>query len=193
LCIGTGVQALSGLTQATAVDDLDLLSCDHAPAWSSLLRSLPRAWLHRDPVPWHELAACVASEDPAPALAAGRYEMVPVMHCDPADNALTLARHLPVGTQFFWAVRDPEAAASEWRDVLDGAAACAPQCGLLFNCIARGPGFYGGRDRDWQRVRERFPRMPFAGFYGNGEIAWRGQDNRLLQYASVLALMKGVD
>ena len=97
-------------------------------------------------------------------------------------------RHLPVGTELFWAMREPEGAAREWHDLLRNTVA-TPQCGLLFNCLSRGAGFYGGQDKDWQQVRERFPRMPFAGFYGNGEIAWRAQDNRLLQYASVLALM----
>lgn len=189
LHVAPGLQPVSGVTQVTAMDGLDLLSTDHQPAWTSLLHALPRELVHRGPLPWYGVAACVTQEDPAAALASGRYEMVPVLDCDPAGNAVTLARHLPPATSLFWALRDPEQASGEWETLLRAPRLRTPACALLVSCLGRGAGFYGGHDRDWECVRERFPGLPFAGFYGNGEIAWRSGDNRLLQYSSVLTLM----
>jgi len=183
-----GIRPLSALLQVTAVDGLDLLACDHAPAWSSLLRLLPPGQLQRDEPPWAGVVACIANDDPHAALADGRYEIVPLLACDPVDNAVSLARPLAPGVQFFWGLRDPEAAVAQWHALFALSPAVAPAYGLFFSCIGRGAGFYGGRDRDWQAVRDRFPGMPFAGFYGNGAIAWCAGANRLLQYASVLAL-----
>jgi small ligand-binding sensory domain FIST len=63
-----------------------------------------------------------------------------------------------------------------------------PCFGLMFPCMGRGPMFYGGEDRDQKILAERYPGLPFIGFYGNGEIAHFDGANRLLQYSTVLAL-----
>ena len=60
---------------------------------------------------------------------------------------------------------------------------------LLFSCAGRGPGFFDGRDADWENVRRLYPKTPMIGFYGNGEIAAISGRNRLLQFASVCALV----
>ena len=63
-----------------------------------------------------------------------------------------------------------------------------PAFGLCFPCMGRGPYFYGGVDRDLEAITRRFPGLPLIGFYGNGEFAHLDDGNRLLQYATVLAL-----
>jgi small ligand-binding sensory domain FIST len=186
LCVGSGLRPLSGLMQVTASSDGDLLSCDHVPAALSLARATAPVLTSAGPL---YVVACLADEDPEVALASGRYEIVPVLCIDAREDALSVARRLAIGTSFFWALRDPESVASKWREALRALETPPPACGLMFSCLSRGAPFYGGRDRDWEAVRERFPGLPFAGFYGNGEIAWNAGANRLLQYASVLALL----
>jgi small ligand-binding sensory domain FIST len=188
LRVGSGLRPLSVLMQVTASSDRDLLSCDHLPAAATLARAASPALLARG-MPHYSLAACLADEDPEPALASGRYEIVPVLDIDAREQSVSVARRLGIGTSFFWALRDPASAASEWKEALQPPETLPPACGLMFSCLSRGAPFYGGRDRDWEAVRERFPGLPFAGFYGNGEIAWKAGANRLLQYASVLALL----
>ena len=60
---------------------------------------------------------------------------------------------------------------------------------MLINCAGRGPAFFDGRDADWDAVRRAYPHLPLIGFYGNGEIAPVAGRNRMLQYASVCALV----
>jgi small ligand-binding sensory domain FIST len=189
LHVAPGIHPLTELLRVSAADGFELARCNDRPAWPTLLRALPRNLLQRDSPPWQNALACLADEAPLQALAAGRYEIVPVLNCDPTTNVVTLTRRVMPGASLFWALRDPDSAAAEWTSLLANDDASSAAYGLLFSCVSRGAGFYGGHDRDWDAVRARFPQLPFAGLYGNGEIAWRAGANRLLQYSAVLALI----
>jgi small ligand-binding sensory domain FIST len=121
----------------------------------------------------------------------GRFHLLPVVGVNAETKSITVAAELPPGIDLFWAMRQPQAAEYDMRAMLQRTAPADPRppaFGLMFPCIGRGPWFYGGRDRDIEVVKQRYPDMPLIGFYGNGEIAHTDGANRLLQYSVVLGL-----
>ena len=98
---------------------------------------------------------------------------------------------LEPGTQVFWAMRQPQAAASDMRrlvDELDSRLGATPDFGLLFSCLGRGPYFFDGEDRDLAAVKARYPGMPLIGAYGGGQIAPLFDGNRQVHNTVVLSL-----
>lgn len=160
-------------------------------ALSSLTRELPLSERAPECIPTHLLLAGVTYGAAAGAVEEGRYHLLPVIAANAAERSVTVAGQLEPGRDLFWARRQPRAAEHDMRAMFDRISAAAtgrPRFGLVFPCMGRGPYFYGGVDRDLQILKQRFPRMPFAGFYGNGEIAHLDGANRLLQYSVVLGL-----
>ena len=160
------------------------------------------------PFPWHRLLLARAEDEPRLALARGEYELLPVLGVS-AARSLVVGGKLLEGDRVFSVLREPEVARQELDIKLTTSMAKAmttsppasatssraavgrdaPRYVLLFSCAGRGPGFYGGRDADWDSVKRIYPDTPLIGFYGNGEIAAVGGRNRMLQFASVCAVI----
>ncbi|MEO8135036.1 MAG: FIST C-terminal domain-containing protein [Betaproteobacteria bacterium] len=187
--ISTGLTPLSSLLGVTEVRAYDLLQVSHRPALSALVaQALPHLEAGQ-PFPWHRLLLARADDEPRLALASGEYELLPVLGVNP-NRSLIVGGKLLKGDRIFSVLREPQSARQELDVRLaTGRTDTPPHYGMLFNCAGRGPAFFDGRDADWDSVRRAFPRMPLIGFYGNGEIAPIGGRNRLLQYASVCALI----
>lgn len=137
------------------------------------------------------MAGVAASED---AFRHGDYRLAPLVCANEADRSITLAHRVEPGQLLFWAIREADAAQADMNatiDVLLHRLPAAPEFGLLFSCLGRGPYFYSGVDRDLELLQRRFPGMPLIGFYGNGEIAPINGVNELLQYSAVLGLFHG--
>ncbi|MHB8848457.1 MAG: FIST C-terminal domain-containing protein, partial [Burkholderiales bacterium] len=127
------------------------------------------------------------------ALAEGRYRLIPIVAANPDDRSVTLAFHLEEGKHMFWALRQPLAAERNMRVSLDRTEqrlGSRPDFAVLASSSARGPVFYGGKDRDLLILAQLYPEMPFIGFYGNGEIACIDDSNQLLEYATVFGLFR---
>lgn len=159
-------------------------------ALASLARELPLSVRAPERIPTHLLMAGIPYGEPEQALAQGRFHLLPVIAVNSDDQSVTIAGQLEPGMSMFWALRKPKAAADDMVAMLKrmNQDSAKPRFGLMFPCMGRGPMFYGGEDRDQKILTERFPGMPFIGFYGNGEIAHFDGANRLLQYSTVLAL-----
>lgn len=137
----------------------------------------------------HQLMAVYA--DSADAIKRGDYQLASLVSQDEASGTVTVAKALQPGTFVCWAVREADTAAADFEQCivrLHGELAQTPDFALLFSCLGRGPYFYGNQDRDLLLLKKKFPRMPFIGFYGNGEIAPRHGASELLQYSAVLGL-----
>lgn len=189
--ISQGVRAMNEPLAITQASGYDIISLGQQPAMNVLTRDLPLELRSEDKLPLHMLIAGVIHGDPATALAEGRFRLVPIISANTDDRSVTLAAQLVPGEQLFWAVRQPLAAERDMRltiDRLQQELDTPPDFGLLFPCMGRGPYFYGGKDRDLDLVKQRFPGMPLIGFYGNGEIGPLDGANQLLQYAAVLGL-----
>lgn len=198
----TGVRAALGCSrgvriltepQAAAADGYDVSRTGAHPALNALLRGLPNDLREMEKLPFHQLAAGLVSGEPAGALEAGRFSLVPVIAANHEDRSVTLATPVPDGAMLFWALRDGQAAEREMRQLADGLAAelaAPPDFGLLFSCLGRGPWFFGGEDRDLAAVKARHPGLPLIGAYGGGQIAPLHDGNRLVHNSAVLALFR---
>lgn len=185
-----GVYPLTPPLRLDKVAGHDVQILDGAKALASLARELPLSVRAPERIPTHLLMAGIPYGEPEQALAQGRFHLLPVIAVNSDDQSVTIAGQLEPGMSLFWALRKPKAAADDMVAMLNRMSqdSAKPRFGLMFPCMGRGPMFYGGEDRDQKILAERFPGMPFIGFYGNGEIAHFDGANRLLQYSTVLAL-----
>lgn len=197
LCVdfSPGVHPLTQPARLDKVAGHDVQVIGGSKALTSLARELPLSVRAPERIPTHLLMAGIPYGDPENAVAEGRFHLLPVIAVNSDDQSVTIAHQLEEGMQLFWALRKPKAAADDMAAMLSRMTAegtedkpTQPRFGLMFPCMGRGPMFYGGEDRDQTLLAERYPGLPFIGFYGNGEIAHFDGANRLLQYSTVLAL-----
>jgi len=189
--VSQGVRALSTPLEVTEVNGYDLISLNAQPALNHLARELPLDVRDQEHLPLHLLLAGVTFGDPEHAITEGRYRLTPIISTNADDRSVTLSTRLLPGERLFWALRQPLAAERDMRKTLermDQAQSVAPDFGLFFPCMGRGPYFYGGIDRDLDMIAKRYPGMPLIGFYGNGEIGHLNLENEIFQYAAVLGL-----
>jgi len=186
-----GMRALTAPIEVAEVQGLDLLKLGNYPALNVLVQSLPQHVPNPDALPLHLILGGVTFGDPDTAIREGRYRLNHIVSANLRDRSITLSHPLAPGERLFWAMRDALTAEREFRATLDRTAAelgAAPDFGMLFPCMGRGPHFFGNRDRDLDLLRGRFPGLPVIGFYGNGEIAPLDGANHLYQYSATLGL-----
>lgn len=183
-----GMHVLSDPAPAEIVDD-KLMRVAGVPALAHLARHLPTDLADDDAFPMQRLMVGIAWGDPESAYAEGRYHLAPMRSLDIVQRSITLGWPVDAASHVFWALRDPDAAERDMRAAIDRlAVGPAPDFGVCFACLGRGPAFYDGRDRDLAAIRRQWPDLPLIGFYGNGEIVPMAGGNRLVQYGTVLGL-----
>lgn len=188
--ISRGMRVL-GKPLPAACAGSEVLKVGSHPALNALLRELPLEFREMEKLPFHLLAAGIVSGKPERAVEEGRYVLVPVIAANHEERSVTLTQPLDDGARVFWAMRQGLAAENDMRRLAGDLAerlGAAPDFGLLFSCLGRGPWFFGGEDRDLAVVRERFPGLPLIGAYGGGQIAPLFNGNRQIHNAAVLAL-----
>lgn len=188
--VSRGMRVL-GEPRPVACNGRDVLRAGGHHALDTLLRDLPLEVREQERLPFHLLAAGLIRGRPEGAIDAGRYVLVPVIGVGHDERAVTLALPPDDGDHLFWAMRQGLAAENDMRRLAGRLAdelGAAPDFGLLFSCLGRGPWFFGGEDRDLAVVRERFPGLPLAGAYGGGQIAPLFDGNGQLHNAAVLSL-----
>ena len=185
-----GLRLLDMPRRVTQAQGYDLYRLDEMPALPAL--QLACAGEQPEP-PQHRLMAVYA--ETAQAIDRGDYGLTALVGHDEHSGSVTVARPINPGSWLCWAVRDADAAIDgleRMATTLEAELPAQPQFGLLFSCLGRGPYLYGGVDRDLLLLKQKFPGMPLIGFYGNGEIAPRGNGSELLQYSAVLGLFGDV-
>lgn len=193
--VSQGVRPLSHPLEITRASGFDVQTLGEQPSLNVLARDLPLEVRELDRLPLHLIMAGIVFGDPATAIDEGRYHLASVISTNTDDHSVTLSSRLAAGERLFWALRQPLAAERDMRltlDRLENRIKAAPDFGLFFPCMGRGPYFYGGVDRDLELIRRRFPSMPLIGFYGNGEIAPLDGTSQLFQYAAVMGLFRHV-
>lgn len=193
--VSHGIRALTRPLTVTHCKEFELGALDFQPALHSLLRELPLEAREESHIPLPRILAAVIHGEPDHALSEGRYHLIPVVAIHPERHSLTLADKLPIGSQMFWALRQPLAAEASLRRAIEH---CQHKTerkadfAIMINALARGPGFYNGDDRDLSILRQEFPSLPIIGFYGNSQIAAINHNNQLLEYASVFGVFSHV-
>lgn len=188
--VSRGMRIL-GEPRAAGISGRDISTIGGHPALNALLRELPLDLREMEKLPFHQLAAGIVAGKPEGAIEEGRYTLVPIIAVSHDERSITLAMPVPPDVQIFWAMRQSLAAESDMRRLageLAGRLGAAPDFGLLFSCLGRGPYFFGGEDRDLAVVKERFPGMPLIGAYGGGQLAPLFDSNGQVHNAAVLAL-----
>lgn len=189
--VAQGVKPLTAPLEVAEANGFNLVRLGKYPALNVLINALPTSIRNMERIPLHMLMCGITFGDPDSAIDEGRFHLDHIVSANPDDHSITLADELHEGQRLFWALRDRLAAQREMERVIDHvveAEAAIPDFGLLFSCLGRGPGFYGGVDRDVETLRERCPGMPFAGFYGNGEIAPMADRSHLYSYTAAMGL-----
>lgn len=188
--VSRGMRILGEPRRAT-VSGRDVLKMGNHPALNALLRDLPLEMREMEKLPFHLLAAGIVSGRPERAIEEDRYTLVPIIAASHDERSVTLAVPPEDNAQVFWAMRQGLAAENDMRRLAGELAdrlGAAPDFGLIFSCLGRGPYFFGGEDRDLAAVKERFPALPLIGAYGGGQIAPLFDGNGQVHNAAVLAL-----
>lgn len=183
-----GVRVLTEPRQVTAGQGHDVVFLGGKPALETLQLACDEETLLL-----HRLMAGIA--DSESGITHGQYRLTALVGANETERSVTLAHRVEPGQLVFWALREPDAAQADMDATVTAMLEkllVAPEFGLLFSCLGRGPYFYSGVDRDLELLQKRFPGMPLIGFYGNGEIAPINGVNELLQYSAVLGLFHHV-
>lgn len=184
-----GLQLLTQPQKITQSDHLDLCRLGQHTALSGLHKAWRAHSKSDTPLPLHLITALHA--DSAEAIAQGHFNQATIVSCNEENDSITLAQPLQAGQFLSWSLRSAAVAEADMTMIthrLSEKLDAAPDFGLLFSCLGRGPYLYDGIDRDWKVITQAFPGMPLLGFYGNGEIAHINGSNRLLPYSAVLSL-----
>lgn len=193
LAAAQSIRALTAPIEVGEVQGYDVLRLGNYPAFNVLVKSLPSRVRKMDAIPLHLLVGGVTFGDPETAISEGRYRLNHIVSADPDNRSITLAQPLDPGERLFWAMRDALASERHMRRTVARAArqlGGRPDFCLMFPCMARGAAFYGDRDRDIEALKSRFPGLPIAGFYANGEIGPLQDDNHLHQYSTTFGLFR---
>ncbi len=189
-----GVRALTSPIEVAEVQGHDIKRLGNYPALSVLVKSLPPQVREMERVPLHLIMGGVTIGDPETAIREGRYRLNHIVAANLRDQSITLSERPARGDRLFWAMRDALTAERDMRACIAHSAQAfgdhEPDFALLFPCMGRGPQFFGNRDRDMDALRSRYPGVPIAGMYGNGELGPLDGVNHLFQYSTVLGLFR---
>jgi hypothetical protein len=187
-----GIRSITAPLPVNEVLGREVLRLGNQSALGLLARELPADVRDLPRIPLHLLAAGVVDGDPSGAIQDGRYRLIPIIQTHPETGSVVLSDALPLGSQVFWALRQPLAATRNLRvaldQLLDAHDHMPPVLAVVHSCTSRGAGFFGEHDRDWQLLREKLADVPFIGVYGEQQIAPMAGPGRTFKYGVSLAL-----
>jgi small ligand-binding sensory domain FIST len=125
------------------------------------------------------------------SLSPGTYLVRHVVGFEPEANAFAIPDPVQPGQRIALALRDPQSAREDLKNMLEGLAGEPPACGLYFDCCARGSGFFGVAGLEAGYLESALGAAPVAGIFGSSEIGPIGGRTELLTYTGVLALLDG--
>ncbi|MGE3918712.1 MAG: FIST C-terminal domain-containing protein, partial [Hyphomicrobiaceae bacterium] len=137
-----------------------------------------------DPRPW---LANVHAAIPVAGSRDADYVVRNIVGLDMGKGLVAIAESLGPGDRVMFVRRDREAAEKDLRRMLADLKtrlSGPPRAGLYYSCVARGPNLFDGEAYEMRAIRETFGDIPFAGFFGNGEIS----NDRVYAYTGVLTL-----
>jgi small ligand-binding sensory domain FIST len=127
------------------------------------------------------------------SVAPGEYLVRNIVGLDPRMGVLAVAEEVFEGERMLFTLRDGARAREDLRRMLGRQAESLggrpPALGLYFNCCARGRSLYGMDGIDTAYIRQALGDFPLIGFFGSFELGPLGQQNHLLAYTGVLALI----
>ncbi|MBM5571193.1 MULTISPECIES: FIST N-terminal domain-containing protein [Deefgea] len=176
IILSQGFHALSPQYRISASNGLMLESLNDAAAYPTL-----RPWLHQYDL--HNLMAGIGDS-------VSDMLWIPVIGVDEHKQAIMLAHEIPVGMSLCWGHFDSTAASQDLGLQLMNqlAGRAQPKWGLAFSGHRRAMAGSGLTEPDWNVLRSALPGVPFAGFYGNGQIAPLAKSNQVVDNSVLVAL-----
>jgi len=172
--------------------DTEIQDLASRPAAESLAAAMEAAGVDDSKAATHGVFAGLAINPVKHPLERGDFLVRPIAGIDAKTGAISIGDRVSVGKTLVFQLRDKEAATEDMEAVLDALVARlqgrAPRFGLYFNCSGRGKGLFGAPDHDAAAIRRRFPTLPLAGLFGNGELAPIGGKNLVHTFTGVLVL-----
>lgn len=111
---------------------------------------------------------------------------------DPDRDGLLVGKEVRQGALMTFGVRDAGAARDELASICRGLrsdlAGADPRFAFYFNCSGRGRSLHDAANVDTRLIRERFPKLPLAGFQSAFEIAPFAGSPALQLYTGVLSV-----
>lgn len=160
------------------------------PALELLAEALEGAGIEQIEAQETPVFAGIAIDPRKHPLARGDFLVRPIVGVDETAGSVAVGEVVRVGQTVVFQLRDSGAATADLEATLGDLAARLGQrkarFALYFNCVGRGAALYGRKDHDVEAIRRRFPGLPVAGFFGNGELAPIGGRNFLHTYTGVL-------
>ncbi len=180
IVISQGFKALSPRFVITGSHGLMLDTLDNKAAFPTL-----RAWLRQYDL--HDLMAGIS--DPERDFSA-ETQWIPVIGIDEQRQSIMLAHALPVGATLCWGHFNSAAASQDLGLQLMSqlAGQKQPNWGLVFSGHRRAMAGSGINEPDWNVLRSALPGVPFAGFYGNGQIVPLAKSNQVVDNSVLVAL-----
>jgi small ligand-binding sensory domain FIST len=133
--------------------------------------------------------------DPEASLLPGSYRVRHVVGFAPDERAFALPETVVRGDQLALAIREPQSARSDFKQMIDGVLDGDPAFGLYFNCCARGTSLFGVPGLEAAYFDSAFGDLPIAGMFGSHEVGPIGDpldpNLELLTYTGVLAVVDG--
>ena len=176
IILSQGFHALSPHYRISASNGLMLESLNDAAAYPTLL-----PWLRQYDL--HNLMAGIG-DSPSDMM------WIPVIGVDEHKQAIMLAHEIPVGMSLCWGHFDSTAASQDLglQLMTQLAGRTQPKWGLAFSGHRRAMAGSGITEPDWNALRSALPGVPFAGFYGNGQIAPLAKSNQVVDNSVLVAL-----
>ena len=121
--------------------------------------------------------------------ASGDFLIRNILGGDPDAGALAIGAFPRVGQTMQFQVRDSDTADEELHRLCRGTQGeyGEPFAGLIYTCTGRGQRMFGAPNHDAGVVEETFGRVPFSGFFCNGEIGPVGDTTFVHAYTASLA------
>ena len=169
--------------EITACQDNVVLTLDHRPALDVFSEDVGEV-LARD---LRRAALFIGAALPVPGSDTGDYLVRNLVGFDPGRRLLAIGERLHPGQRLCFCRRDPVGAQEDMERMLaeiKARAGADPRGALYFSCVGRGRQLFGDDSEELGIIERKFPGLPLAGFFCNGEISY----NRLYGYTGVLAL-----
>lgn len=110
------------------------------------------------------------------------------------NHGLVISFPLKDQTSMAFMRRNPKQAEKDMKrmvEQLQSGLSGPPDCGIYFDCAARGQSFYGRPGVDAQLITDQFGEFPLIGMYGGFELATALGLPHIYSYTGVLVLLRG--
>ena len=187
--VAQGCRPIGEAMVITECEDYMLKSLDGVNALEALTKLLRSLTKEEQTLASHSLFIGVGMGEPRLKYQAGDFLVRNIVGFNQKDGSMAVGADLRPGKTVQFHLRDARTSAQDLRQQLSLLTG-KPEGALMFSCLGRGEALYKKPNYDSSLVQEKFPNLPMAGFFCNGEIGPVGTSTYMHGYTSSIALFK---